>query len=211
MELFKLIPHGSDIFNLLKEQADITGRAGSLLLSLFQNPDRSRDLCSEINELCRKGESKISEVLKKINILFVTPLDREDLFNLTFGMEENLKMIKGIAGRFGLFEITQPTSTSVDLAELLAEMTSRIKTWIENIENRISYERKIEGIEDLAEKSELLLKLGLTELFEKASDGDYNTILSVIQWSQIYDRMERAIDCCKQIARVIDGILLKNQ
>ncbi|MCL5036186.1 MAG: DUF47 family protein [Chloroflexi bacterium] len=210
MNFFSFTTKANPIFELLKEQASITGETGALLSRVFEHPEESADTCRKINETTREGESKTYDILVKINKTMITPIDRGDLFALAYGMEEILKTIRGISGRFGLFEISKTTETSRELGKNLAVMTGKIKTWLENIESKTPMEEWADNIDEQLEKSDLLLRLGLGELFDKEAASGASAVLNTIQWIQIYDRMELTVESCGKLSRVIEGILIRN-
>ena len=77
------------------------------------------------------------------------------------------------------------------------------------LHSKKNVEEHSERIIKLKNESELHLLVALGELYESAN-GDKDRLLHTIMWTQIYERIEQALDKAEVLSNVIEGISIKN-
>src|SRR5512136_2384880 len=86
--------------------------AAEILGTMLRNPgevDLSA-LAAKIKDLEHKGDELTHRVIDELNKTFITPIDREDIHDLSAALDDVLDLIDGIAARIVLFKITEPIS-----------------------------------------------------------------------------------------------------
>ena len=69
--------------------------------------------------------------------------------------------------------------------------------------------QSIKQVKDLKNECEMLLLSGLAELYDNPNP-DNIAILEALKWTHVYDRIDKAIMRTWGLAKVIEGIVLKN-
>jgi len=67
----------------------------------------------------------------------------------------------------------------------------------------------IEKIKAHKYECEMLLLVGLGELFDQKKDDPQN-MMHVIKWNHVYGRIEQAVDRAERLSDVLEGVQLKN-
>ncbi|MGO9166157.1 MAG: DUF47 domain-containing protein, partial [Candidatus Sulfotelmatobacter sp.] len=75
----QLIPRDEKFYGLFNEQAENIYKAAKTLVTLFDNFQEVEKHVSEIKYLEHKGDQLTHALMKKLNLTFITPFDREDI------------------------------------------------------------------------------------------------------------------------------------
>ena len=81
-----------------------------------------------IKDLEHKGDQITHKLFTILDKTFVTPLDPEDISKLTSAIDEVLDATEGVANRFVLFKIQEPTPYMLELAKVLLSASQEFAT-----------------------------------------------------------------------------------
>jgi len=73
---------------------------------------------------------------------------------------------------------------------------------IKQPEQMLSECREVRRLENEADE---LLRQGLVKLFKSGADP-----LTIIKWKEVYDLLESSTDRCKDVANIIEGVVLEH-
>ena len=212
---FSLFPKEVKFFDLFKEQNRKLLKAVSILDEIFHPELRQVDVetyCSRINII----ESQANEISRRITTelasTFITPLDREDIHQINITQELLINILKTTAARFDIFEFDEvlyPSRRLVRSLKLMIEQVGKILDKL-SLDKRVG--KHIEAIKTLRGECEMLLMIGLSELFDakEFNIGDPSAIFHLIKWNHIYSRIELAVERAERLSDVLEGILLKH-
>jgi len=194
------------ILSVLEEQAATLLKATSTLMELVSNYDSMLEKNSIIKELEHQGDEITHKLFTIIDKTFVTPLDREDISELTSAIDEVLDHVDGFSERLILFKINKPTKYIKELAISLNSSANEINHAVGNIrklknpEHLLVHCRKISGFEHDGDR---VYRKAIAELFETTDP------IEIIKLKELYETLEKALDCCADVADVIEDIALK--
>jgi len=55
----------------------------------------------------------------------------------------------------------------------------------------------------------MILLVALGELYD-LKGKDFDTVMEIVKWTHIYDRIEQAVNKAENLADIIEGVVLKN-
>lgn len=195
-------------FNLLDAQSDAMIRAAEEFYRLSQDFETPTKRTDAIKRIENEADDFTHELANRLDATFVTPFDKEDLRALSGALDNVTDEIEAAASRIVLYRLTRPRA---DLAPLV---------------HRLVVTTKVTG-NAVAALRDLKLFRGNRELFVEVhrleNDGDYgyrhalsdlfNAIdpdaLMVLKWKEIYDRVEKAMDMCEDVANIIESVVIK--
>jgi predicted phosphate transport protein (TIGR00153 family) len=160
----------------------------------------------EVKELEHEGDRIISELLTTTNAQWITPIDPDDLVELAYAIDDVADAIENASELLGLYRVETPTRRSFELCALLVRATFELSALLGRLKSvRGSAEeiRTIKAIEDEADQVARAARAGLFK-----DDRIDPTV--VIQWKDIYEALEDAVDTCETAAHRIGNILVKN-
>lgn len=204
---FSLVPKEREYYRLFSEFAAHLDSAAAALVGLMTDysRERAKQQAREILELEHVGDKIVHDIVQRLNKSFITPLDREDIYDLATTMDEILDHTEAAADAFILYRIEQPTPQAVQQAAVLAQATSVLREGIDKLEQRKGLKDYWIEINRLENDGDRLYRDAVAELF----DGDMGCT-DIIKWKDIYALLEKAIDECEHCANILESIVLKN-
>ncbi|HEX7881027.1 MAG TPA: DUF47 family protein [Candidatus Eisenbacteria bacterium] len=182
--------------------------AARLLEGLCSDFTNSEDRVKELHDLEHRGDEISHDIYAALNKVFIPPLDREDIIEITRALDDVMDHIYGAADAMCVYNIKQPTAVAANFSKIIVSCTEAVAKQLPKLRQRKRMKEISEGIIEihrLENEADVLLRQGLTELFHKPNDP-----VMVIAWSRIYETMERVTDKCEDIADVLRGLAIKH-
>lgn len=180
--------------------------AADLLGQIIEKGDQPQLKAEEIKRLEQLGDKITHEIIDKLNQTFVTPFDREDIHALGLALDDLLDFIDDAANRLIIYRIPAPCPDALPLAKTLIAGIEQIAQAIASLPQvKALYPHCVE-INRLENEGDALFEHALVRLFENHQDP-----LAIIKLKDFYEDLEEAIDCCEDVADVLEAISVKNQ
>lgn len=196
-----------DYFEMFVKSATIARDAALKLKSAFADGEVNISELKLIKDLEHDGDIHFHECLKVIDVAFITPIDRSDLVDVLNGIEDVTDSIEAIANSFYMMCITGSSDYMRKFVELLVlscerqlELMVELKRFKKNIKNINSL---IIEINRLEEEGDRAYSESMQNLFSKESDA-----ITVIKNKELYQLFECAIDCCEDVADMVENIIV---
>jgi uncharacterized protein Yka (UPF0111/DUF47 family) len=116
------LPQSADVLGMLSEQAAITVKA---MEELAAWADGERAAAERLRKLEHKADKRKRELRQALSDAFSTPLEPEDIFDLSSGLDEILDSAKNIVGEAEAMH-TAPNPATAEMATQLVEGTTRL-------------------------------------------------------------------------------------
>jgi predicted phosphate transport protein (TIGR00153 family) len=198
---------GSDheFFDLFERAGTNIVHAAELLDEMLASYPESADLADEIRAAEHEGDRITHEVIQRLNHTFVTPIDREDILQLTSALDDIVDYIEEVADYLGLYKIEAPMSQAQRLATVLRDGTRQIATALPLIRGFKDISDRMVEVHRLENEGDRITREAIASLFETGIDP-----MVVIRWKDIFERLENAIDSTERAAFILEGIVIKN-
>lgn len=210
--MLKYLPKDTTFFDLLDASA---ARLSTTLTEVQQYTQGHREVEQALRER-RKAEHRREgptyQLIDKLNGTFLTPLDREDLHELAFRLDDILDALLLAADKISLYRIDAYAGHVPLFLELLSDVQVPLQRSLKALRSPDTYR------EGLAE-ADVLHGLGVRgdELHHEALANLYKIplespqmVLEVIKLKEIYDQLKRALDATEDVADTVHGIVVKN-
>ena len=119
---FRLTPHERGFYPLFTRAAEnIVAAAEGLAELVAADPAARPALAARVKDLEHAGDEVTHEIMVKLNSVFVTPFDREDIYRLASSLDDVLDAMEEAADRIVLYR--EPLlAVCADLDELRDEV-----------------------------------------------------------------------------------------
>ena len=202
---FRLIPREEkffDDFSALAEQI----RHGAALLDTMLAPERPVwDKADEIKEVEHKCDFLTHEIIQRLNRTFVTPLDREDIFNLARSLDDVMDAIDDSAGLVRLYRLESVRVGARELARIVTASTDQVRLAVGAMQEHKGLMPHAIEVNRLENEADRVHHQAVSKLFEEERDP-----LTIIKWKEMFDFLEDASDRCEDVANVIEGVMVKH-
>lgn len=199
-----LVPREHDYFKLFSELAANLDAAAQLLVKFMDDDDR-KGVAAAILEHEHVGDKIVHDIVHKLNRSFITPIDREDIYDLVATTDEVVDNIEAAVDMIMLYKVDAPTEQARRQARVIATATPLLRECMDNLEKPKGLDERIIAINSLENDGDRIHRDALASLF----DGGMSCT-DIIKWKDIYEHLEAAIDECEHVANVIESIVLKH-
>jgi len=199
-----LVPKEHDYFRMFSELAANLDAAAQLLVKFMNDGDR-QSIAAAILEHEHVGDKIVHDIVRRLNKSFITPIDREDIYDLVATADEVLDAIEEAVGLVIIYRIDEITTYARRQAEIIAKATPILRECMDNLEKPKGLDERVIAVNSLENDGDRIEREAIASLFE----GD-TKCTDIIKWKDIYETLESAIDECEHVANVIESIVLKH-
>jgi len=189
--------------DLIKTDKEIS----SLFLTMMTSNDNRTELSKQIRELEKKAEKITHTTTDLLHNTFITPIERNDIFDLVKRMDNIADHINAAAFRISSYDINEIRPEAVEFSKIIHACMEELASSIHDL-RKVKDTQKIRDsckrVHDLEAQSDDVLRAAVTRLFKEEE------VLTVIKWKEIFERLEKAADKCEDVASTIEGILIEN-
>jgi len=207
--MFNFKPKEDRFYKLILEAAEnVNDGAVTLRASLDSLSEKELNVI-KIQELEHKGDKLVSITTKALSEVFITPIDREDIYSLIKRLDDILDLINSTMHRFLMYDINTSTSESKSFADIIVECTEHILELMKALNSvgnkKIYIKEKIICIHKIESEADCLYRKTIADLFKNEKNP-----IEIIKWKEIYQILENTIDKCEKIANTVEGVVIKN-
>ncbi len=198
-------PKDREFFDLFEEAASNTVRAADLLDRMLRAFPDNAELARDILICEQDGDRITHDIIKRLNNTFVTPIDREDILELTGALDDVVDFTEEVADYLGLYKIEAPMEQAQRLAHVLLEACRLIAEAMPRMRSFGDISHYTVEINRLENDGDRITREAIASLFDNGIDP-----MVVIRWKDIFERLEDAIDATEHVANILEAIVIKN-
>lgn len=201
----RLVPRDESFFELFVRQAKNIETSAQVLYDLIAEFDDVPAKALRLRDLEHEGDEITHEIIRRLNTVFVTPIDNEDIHRLTSTLDDVVDHIEAAADLFVLHKIEAPLPEMKAQADVLVRGTRTVREALEVLPKYSKLSPYWVEVNRLENEGDRVYRQAVADLF----DGEYRT-LDVLKWKDIIDELEAAIDRLEDATDVLEAIALKH-
>jgi uncharacterized protein Yka (UPF0111/DUF47 family) len=159
-----------------------------------------------VKELESIGDGFTHQLIRLLNTQYVTPFDREDIYQLASAVDDVVDHIEHASDLLGLYKIGAPMEQALEQARVLVGATEALAAALAELRRPAAAAPHLAEVTKLEDAGDRLVRDAIASLFE---DEDVDP-RHIIRWKDIFDALEDATDACESAAHVIGNIVVKN-
>lgn len=204
----RFLPREEDFFDFFHRQAELTVRA-MREFAFLSHPGGDVLLRSKA---IRDVESEASDVKRQcveaLHKTFITPIDRDDIFQLTARVRDIVTLVRAASDRIVLYKLTSIPPEVGALADVLVQIALELERALfslRSMNNAPSILDNCKRVQQLEREAEAIAHRAVGKLFEE----EEHTRM-VIKWKEVYDKIEKALGRCSDVSSILEGIILEH-
>lgn len=194
-----------EFFDMLNQHAKYFNQGSKIMYDVMINYDTAQTKMEEIKTVEKQADLVTAETVQKLNQVFITPIDREDIFALSYGVDN----IHGSLERVIMYEAGQPkTDGPAKLSQLLIKATDELvkatallKDIRKNHNEILECTNRILTYES---QGDTLYRSEMSSLFKTEKDP-----IALVKWKDILQCLEDTLDQTKHISDTLKGVVMK--
>lgn len=204
--LRKLLGYDDKFFDLLDASAIGAQKSVQLLAQLIKDPAAAATLDNLVQER-RKGKRLVEEITEELCGTFVTPLDREDIEALATALYKIPKTVEKFSEIFFLCRDDIAAANFSRQLAILEQSVANVVQMVTKLRQRANLDTMREHNHHLHQLEGEADKLML-ELIRDLYSGTHAPV-QVIITMDLYEKLERIIDRCRDAGNILFQVVLK--
>ena len=194
-----------EIMTVLQNQANNLVNASKILFEIIGDYSTLNEKNATLKNLEHEGDQLTHRLFTIIDRTFITPLDKEDISELTSAIDQVLDGTYGASDRLVLLKIKRPSQYMQEFTNLLFTACQEIYKGVVELHKgkRESLLEHSKAISNCEHEGDNIYRLAIANLF------DTNDAIEIIKLKEVYETLESALDRCRDVADVIEDIALK--
>jgi predicted phosphate transport protein (TIGR00153 family) len=200
----RLRPVDTTFYDLFTKSAEHLVAGAELLAEMLSDSSDKASVAERMRAAEHAADETTHSIVKKVNSTFVTPFDREDIYNLGSGLDDVMDMMDEAVDLILLYEVeTLPAELSeqVEVLQRCAELTAGAMPRLRSMQSLEDYWIEINRLENTGDRNH---RRTLAKLFS----GEFSTI-EVLKLKDIVESLEGAIDAFEKVANIVEQIAVK--
>jgi uncharacterized protein len=206
MARISLAPQKREFFRLFSRASENAVEISQLLLRLLDDVPPNIEMLLGIKEFEHEGDRVTRGLVDLLNRTFVTPFDRDDIYNLASAIDDVCDHVDEAAGMIAYYGITEIRPRAREQAQVILRSAEKLNDAVNRLEGFKDANRQLHELRDLEDEGDVLKRDAIAELFASETDP-----LLVIRWKDIHEQLEEAVDAAENAADVLEAILVKNR
>jgi uncharacterized protein len=200
-----LVPKTTEFYDLFTAAGENALAAARQAEARFRTYPETTIDHEEIKSLETKGDELTQQIIELLNTQYITPFDREDIYQLAKELDDVVDFIENASDLLGLYKIDRPMPQALDQCRILVLAAEHLASALAELRGFRRSERHLLEVKRLEDEGDRVVRDAIASLFENHVDP-----VTVIRWKDIFEALEDAIDACETAADVVGNIVVKN-
>jgi predicted phosphate transport protein (TIGR00153 family) len=204
-----LAPKEGKFYPLFKDASANLIIGAELLVELMNepSPEKREVLGGKIKEAELVGDQIAKNLYKALSGTFITPFDREDIFDLIHATDSVLDLMYGAAKQTHLYKLREIPKEFCEMADTIRKASIEINTafnGLRDVLNLSKYKDNCHRIGELEELADDINHRYLAKLFQEEKDA-----IELIKKKDILAALEKAVDRCDDVSDILSSVIIK--
>jgi predicted phosphate transport protein (TIGR00153 family) len=196
----KCVVEAADIFAKLREVGDAAG---------------IQQIAAELRQKEHEADELAHLLYEELDKTFVTPIDREDLHNLTSALDDVIDEMEHSVAKMVICHIpklSDPMREMARIAQSAAVEVAKCVDVLQNLNKIDEVQVHVIHVNSLENEGDRVYRAAIDRLFTSSKDALFEALdpIEIIRQKDVLDSMEEAIDACEDVMDLIRSVVVKN-
>lgn len=201
---------GNNYFSMLVDMAECSCHAARELervLTNFSLEQINEDL-EKLHAIEHEGDERRHELVGKLVKEFITPIEREDIMDITNQIDEVTDAVEDVLLKIYMFNIQSIQPDAIDFMDIIKQCCEKLLHVFQEFENfkkSKTLHTSIIELNQLEEQGDALYISAMRKLHLSQSSSR-----EIAAWTEVYNCMENICDTCEHAADLVEHVIMKN-
>ncbi len=201
-----LVPRTTEFYDLFTRAAENGLDTARLVERRFREFSEQGVRQADVKALEHKGDELTRELIELLNTQYITPFDREDIYELATALDDVVDHIENASDLLGLYKVQKTREEAIEQCRVLVLAVEHLVKGVAELRNLTRVRQHLLAVKQLEDEGDRIVRGAIAGLFE---DGGADP-LTVIRWKDIFEALEEALDACETAADLVGNIVVKN-
>ncbi len=201
-----LVPRTSEFYDLFTRAGANALEAARLVEQRFREYPSSSVTHATVKAAEDEGDTITRELITLLNTQYITPFDREDIFQLATSVDDVVDHMDEASDLLDLYGVESPTRQAIEQCRILVGAAEHLARGLAELKGLHGVQKELVALKALEDEGDRVVHDAIADLFR---DPRIDPLI-VIRWKDIFEALEDALDACESAANVIGNIVVKN-
>jgi uncharacterized protein len=200
----RLTPQDNTFYEMFAQLADNLVKGADLVAEMFALGSDRESIATRMRDLEHACDAATHQIMRNLNSTFVTPFDREDIYELVGRLDDVMDYMEAAADLvvlYSLAELPRELASQAEVLQRMAQLTASAMPRLKTMKDLSEYWIEVNRLENEADKV-------YRRLVARLFNGDYDA-LSVLKLKDVVDHLEFAADAFEKVANSVETIAVK--
>lgn len=200
----RIRPVDTTFYDLFTESANHLVTGVALLAEMLADGTDPEGVARRMREAEHAADETTHAIVRRVNSVFVTPFDREDIYSLGSGLDDIMDLMDEVVDMILVYEVKvlpAELSDQVRVLQRCAELTAAAMPNLQSMKSLEEYWIEVNRLENEGDRNHRRI---LATIFS----GEFKAV-EVLKLKDIVEALEAAIDGFERVANTIEQIALK--
>jgi uncharacterized protein len=201
---FRIRPVDTAFYDLFTESANHLVTGAALLAEMLADGADHSDVAKRMREAEHAADETTHAIVRRVNQVFVTPFDREDIYSLGSGLDDIMDLMDEVVDMILVYEVKvlpPELSDQVQVLQRCADLTAAAMPRLQAMKSLEEFWIEINRLENAGDRNHRRI---LATIFS----GEFKAV-EVLKLKDIVEALEHAIDGFERVANIVEQIALK--
>jgi uncharacterized protein len=201
-----LTPRTSEFYDLFARAGANALEAARRAETRFREHPSSSVSQADIKAIESAGDEITHDLVQLLNTQYVTPFDREDIYQLATAIDDVVDHIDEACDLLELYAVEQPARHALEQCRILVAAVEQLARALSSLKGMRGVQDALVQVKRMEDEGDRVVREAIGSLFQDARIDP----LVVIRWKDIFESLEDALDACETAANVLGNIVVKN-
>ena len=201
-----LTPRTSEFYDLFARAGANALEAARRAETRFREHPSSSVSQADVKAIETAGDEITHDLVQLLNTQYVTPFDREDIYELATAIDDVVDHIDEASDLLELYAVEQPARQAIEQCRILVAAVEQLARALASLKGMRGVQDALVEVKRMEDEGDRVVREAIGSLFQDARIDP----LVVIRWKDIFESLEDALDACETAANVLGNIVVKN-
>ena len=201
-----LVPRTTEFYDLFGRAGENALEAARKAEQRFREYPNATVSQADIKAIEHEGDRITHDLIQLLNTQYVTPFDREDIYELAGAIDDVVDHIDEACDLLELYGVESPTRQALQQCSIIVGAVECLDRALRELRGMKGVQAELVELKRLEDEGDRVVREAIAELFRDPRIDP----LVVIRWKDIFESLESALDACESAANVIGNIVVKN-
>ena len=201
-----LVPRTTAFYDLFTQAGANALEAARKAEIRFREHPNSSVTQADIKDVEHTGDRLTHDIIQLLNTQYVTPFDREDIYQLASAIDDVVDHIDEACDLLELYGIESTAKQAMEQCRILVAAVEHLSHALADLKSRRNIQQDLVDLKAMEDEGDRVLRDAIADLFRDSRIDP----LVVIRWKDIFEALEEAIDACETAGLLVGNIVVKN-
>jgi uncharacterized protein len=201
-----LVPRPTEFYDLFTQAGANALEAAHKAETRFREFPNSSVTQADVKEVEHAGDRITHDIIQLLNTQYVTPFDREDIYQLATAIDDVVDNIDEACDLLELSGVESATKQALEQCRILVAAAEHLARALADLKGRRTIQDELVRLKDMEDEGDRVVRDAIADLFRDSRIDP----LVVIRWKDIFEALEASIDACETAGLLVGNVVVKN-